>query len=65
MDTGSFIVYIKIEGIYADIAKCVEAIFDTTNYELDRPLPKGKKRIWFNERWTRWKSNERIDTQNI
>ena len=47
MDTDSFLVYIKIEGIYADIAKDVEAIFNTTNYELDRPLPKGKNKTGF------------------
>ena len=40
MDTDSFIVYIKTEGIYADIAKDVETLFDTSNYKLDRSLPK-------------------------
>ena len=47
MDTDSFIVYIKTEDIYVDIAKCVETNFDTSNYGLDRPLSKGenKKRI--------------------
>ena len=29
----SFIVYIKTEDIYLDIAKDVEAIFDTLNYK--------------------------------
>ena len=43
MDTGSFIVYIKTGDIYKDIAKEVETRFDTSNYELYRPLPKGKK----------------------
>ena len=43
MDTDSFMVYIKIEDIYSDIAKDVETRFDTSNYESDRPLPKGKK----------------------
>ena len=38
----SFIVYIKTKDIYSDIAKNVEIRFDTINYELDRPLPKGK-----------------------
>ena len=41
MDTDSLIVYIKTENIYTDIAKDVEARFDTSTY--DRPLPKGKK----------------------
>ena len=30
--------------IYKDIAKDVETRFDTSNYELDRPLPKGKEK---------------------
>ena len=42
MDTDSFTVYIKTGDIYVDIAKDVEARFDTSNYELDRPLLKGK-----------------------
>ena len=44
MDTGSFIVYIKTDDIYKDIAEDVETRFDTSNYELDRPLPKGKNK---------------------
>ena len=43
MDTDSFIVYIKTDDIYKGIAEDVETTFDTSNYELDRPLPKGKK----------------------
>ena len=42
IDTKSCIVYIKTEDIYEDIAKDVEARFDTLNYELDRPLTKEK-----------------------
>ena len=42
MDTESFIVYIKTKDIYVDIAKDVETKFDTSNYEIDRPLPKEK-----------------------
>ena len=42
MDTGSFIVYLKTDNIYTDIAEDGETRFDTSNYELDRPLPKGK-----------------------
>ena len=37
-----FIVYIKTDNIYKDITEDVESRFDTSNYELDRPLPKGK-----------------------
>ena len=42
MDTDSFIVYINIDDIYKDIAEDIETRFDTSNCELDRPLPKGK-----------------------
>ena len=42
MDTDSFIVYIETYDIYKDIAEDVETWIDTSNYELDRPLPKGK-----------------------
>ena len=42
MDSNSFIVHIKTYDIYKDIAKDVETRFDTSNYELDRSLPKGK-----------------------
>ena len=42
MDTDSFIIYIKTEDIYSDIAKNIEKRFDTSSYKLDRPLPKGK-----------------------
>ena len=42
MDTESFIVYIKTDDIYKDIAGNVETRFDTSNNELDRPLPKAK-----------------------
>ena len=44
MDADSFIVYIKKENTYLDNAKDVETRFDTSNYELDRPLPKGKNK---------------------
>ena len=52
MDTDSFIVYIKTDDIYKDIAEDVKTRFDTSNYEFDRPLPKGqnKKSNWINER---------------
>ena len=33
----------KTDDIYKDIAEDVETIFDTSNFELDGPLPKGKK----------------------
>ena len=42
MDTDSFIMSIKTEDFYEDIANDVEKRFDTSNYEVDRPLPTGK-----------------------
>ena len=42
MDTDNFIVYIKADDIYKDIAEDLETRFDTSNFELDRPLPKEK-----------------------
>ena len=44
MDTDSFIAHIKAEDIYKDIAEDVETRFDASNFELDRPLPKGKNK---------------------
>ena len=44
MGTGSFIVHVKTDDIYKDIAEDVKARFDTSNYELDGPLPKGKNK---------------------
>ena len=45
MDTDSFIIYNKIEDFYKDIADDVECKFNTSNYEVDRPLPTGKNKI--------------------
>ena len=50
LDTNSFIVYIKTENIYVGITQYVETRFDTSNYELERPLSKEKKSNWINER---------------
>ena len=44
MDTDSFIVYIRTDNICKDISEDIETRFDTSNYELDRPLPKGKNK---------------------
>ena len=43
-DTDSFIVYIKTDDIYKDITEDIETRFDTLNYELERPFPKGKNK---------------------
>ena len=49
MDTDSFVIYIKTEDFYKDIASDVERWFDTSNYDEkdERPLPvcKNKKVI--------------------
>ena len=39
IDRDGFIVYIKRDDIYKDIAEDVEARFDTSNYQLERSLP--------------------------
>ena len=49
MDKGSFIIYIKTEDFYEDIADDVKKRFDTSNYEsngiaFNRPLPTGKNK---------------------
>ena len=44
MDTDSFIMHIKTEDFYKDIADDVEYKFDTSNYEVDWPLPRGKNK---------------------
>ena len=43
-DTDSFIFYVKTEDLYKYIADDVEKRFDTSNYEVDRSLPKGKNK---------------------
>ena len=44
MDTDSFIMSIKTNDFYKDIANDVEKIFDTSNYECSKPLPTGKNK---------------------
>ena len=44
MDTDSFIMNIKTNYFYKDIANDVENRFDTSNYEVNRPLPIGKNK---------------------
>ena len=39
-----FIVYIKTDDTYKDIAKDLEIRYDTLNYELDGPLSKEKNK---------------------
>ena len=42
MDTDSFIVHVKTDDVYKDIAEDVETRFDTSHYKIDGPLPMGK-----------------------
>ena len=44
MNTDGFIAYIKTEDIYKHIFKNTETRFDTTNYKLEKPLPKRKNK---------------------
>ena len=43
-DADSFVINIKTEDFYEDIANDVEKRFDKSNYEIDRPLPTGKNK---------------------
>ena len=44
MDKDSFIMNIKTNDFYEDIANDVENRFDTSNYEVNKPLPMGKNK---------------------
>ena len=44
MGTGSFIIHVKTEDIYKDNAENVESRFNTSNYEVNWPLPMGKNK---------------------
>ena len=44
MDTDSFIIYIKTKGFHEDIADNVKKRFDTSIYDVNRPLPTGKNK---------------------
>ena len=46
MDTDSFVINIKTEDFYKDIANDAERWFDTSNYDTEdnRPLPIGKNK---------------------
>ena len=44
MDTDSFIMHIKTEYFYKDIADDVEKKYGTSNYTVERPLPMGKNK---------------------
>ena len=70
MDTDSFIAYVKTEDIYEDIVKDVEKRFDTSNYELERPLSKGKKQKSyqlnpFSANFTKWSNTLKQFVNNL
>ena len=44
MDTYIFILNIKIEDFYEDIGDDIEKRFETSSYEVNRPLPIGKNK---------------------
>ena len=44
MHRDNFIVHVKSDDIYKNIIKYVETRFDTSNFELDRALPKRKNK---------------------
>ena len=44
MDTDSFIINIKTEEFHKDIANDADKRFDTSNYEVNRPLPTEKNK---------------------
>ena len=52
MDTDSFIMNIKSNHFYKDISDGIDNRFDSSNYEVKRPLLMGKKQKsnTFNER---------------
>ena len=43
-DTNSLVMTIKTKNFYKDIAQDVQERFDTSNYSVDRSLPKGKNK---------------------
>ena len=45
MDTDSFIMIIKTNDFYKDISDDIDNRFDTSNYEVKRPLSIGKKKL--------------------
>ena len=44
MDTDSFNFQVKTDDIYKDIAEDFEKRFETSNFEIDRPLSIGKNK---------------------
>ena len=62
MVTDSFVIHIKTEDLYEDIADDVEKWFEISNYSKDdnRPLPIGWNEKVIGVRWIKRKDYERI-----
>ena len=70
MDTDYWLVYLKSEKSYSYITKDVEKKVDNSTFELDSPLPKGKKyqSNWIKKGWIKWENNYKvyhIKTKNL
>ena len=46
MDTDSFIIHVKTEDGYGNVEDDIEQRSDTSNYEVNRPLPTGKNKTY-------------------
>ena len=44
-DTDRFVFFIKAEDFYKDTAEDVKNRYDTSNYEVNRPLPKTMNKM--------------------
>ena len=53
-------IHVKLVIFIKDIAEDDETRFDASNYELNRPLSKGKSSNWINERQIRRKNLDKI-----
>ena len=62
MNSDRFMVSIKTEDVFKDIANNVEKRFDTSNYKAERSLTirKNKKSNRANKRRIRWKDYDRV-----
>ena len=45
MDMDSFIFHVKLEDLYENLVVNIEPIFNTSNYEVERPLLKRKNKL--------------------
>ena len=57
IDTGSLIVHVKTEDICKDIAEDAEKRFDTSNFELDRPLKNHHHQLHLVDKCLCWQAD--------